>query len=172
MDTEQSAVEKYSQIDSDRTVTYQVTAGTLISETLNNDVIHDQTKRDESKQMTNGDQFNGSRQSISRTTSQASKTMCIFESKNDPLNDDKALSNGQCKNVKRDDYLVWEDYFMSVALLSAKRSKDPSTQVGACIVNNDNKIVSIGYNGMPVNCNDDLLPWGKSSENELDNKYL
>ena len=80
--------------------------------------------------------------------------------------------NEKCRNVKRDDYLIWEDYFMSVALLSAKRSKDPSTQVGACIVNNDNKIVSIGYNGMPINCNDDLLPWGKNSKNELENKYL
>ena len=100
MDIEQSAVERNTQIDSDRIVNSQVTAGTLISETMNNDVIHNQTKRDESKQMTNGDQFNGSRQPISRTTSQASKTMCILESKNDQLNGNKALSNGQCKNVK------------------------------------------------------------------------
>lgn len=124
----------------------------------------------------NGKESNGDNQSIasrqssiSRTASQLNGTM--FESRSE-LPNAETLANGQRQNVKRDDYLIWEDYFMSVALLSAKRSKDPSTQVGACIVNNDNKIVSIGYNGMPVNCNDDLLPWGKGSENELENKYL
>jgi hypothetical protein len=108
----------------------------------------------------------------------------IKDSKNkeaDKRNDDRnqvkstrndVNNNSKDKNTKRDDYLIWEDYFMSIALLSAKRSKDPSTQVGACIVNNDNKIVSIGYNGMPTSCNDDLLPWGKHSDNELENKYL
>lgn len=191
MDTEQTATEKFSQINSDQVETSQMmnteVAETLISKTVDSESFHDPTKRDESRQMTNGNQTsqsketNGDQQfigghpsSISRTTSQASGTMNAFESRGEHLNGDKnqALSNGQSKNVKRDDYLVWEDYFMSVALLSAKRSKDPSTQVGACIVNNDNKIVSIGYNGMPVNCNDDLLPWGKSSNNELENKYL
>merc|ERR1719193_1459319 len=61
---------------------------------------------------------------------------------------------------------------MAVCFLSAQRSKDPSTQVGACIVNNDNKIVGIGYNGMPRGCDDRELPWGKHSRNELENKYL
>ncbi|XP_063591227.1 uncharacterized protein LOC134768357 isoform X1 [Penaeus indicus] len=75
-------------------------------------------------------------------------------------------------NKKREEYLAWGEYFMAVALLSALRSKDPSTQVGACIVNGDNKIVSIGYNGMPRGCDDDLLPWGKGSSDPLKNKYM
>lgn len=61
---------------------------------------------------------------------------------------------------------------MAIAFLSAKRSKDPCTQVGACIVNNDKRIVGIGYNGMPMGCDDDEFPWGKSSRNGLDTKYL
>ncbi|XP_014681155.1 PREDICTED: deoxycytidylate deaminase-like [Priapulus caudatus] len=72
---------------------------------------------------------------------------------------------------KRTEYIEWPDYFMAVAFLSAQRSKDPSTQVGACIVNPDNKIVGIGYNGMPNGCPDDDLPWGKDSEDWLDRKY-
>lgn len=71
---------------------------------------------------------------------------------------------------KRESYLSWHDYFMGLALLSAKRSKDPNTQVGACIVNTNNKIVSVGYNGMPMGCNDDIFPWGRDGE-ELDTKY-
>ncbi|XP_008315420.1 deoxycytidylate deaminase [Cynoglossus semilaevis] len=77
--------------------------------------------------------------------------------------------NGVTK--KRDNYLEWPDYFMAVAFLSAQRSKDPSSQVGACIVNQDNKIVGIGYNGMPNGCDDDLLPWSRCAENKLDTKY-
>ena len=60
---------------------------------------------------------------------------------------------------------------MGIALLSAKRSKDPSTQVGACIVNQYNKIVGIGYNGFPIGCDDDQLPWGKTSEDTNETKY-
>lgn len=60
---------------------------------------------------------------------------------------------------------------MAVAFLAAKRSKDPVTQVGACIVNDENQIVSVGYNGMPKGCSDDVFPWGKSS-NKLKSKYL
>ncbi len=60
---------------------------------------------------------------------------------------------------------------MGIALLSAKRSKDPSTQVGACIVNQYNKIVGIGYNGFPIGCDDDQLPWGKTSEDSNETKY-
>ena len=63
--------------------------------------------------------------------------------------------------MKRKDYIDWESYFMGVAILSSKRSKDPVTQVGACIVNNENRIVSIGYNGLPNNCSDDKFPWDK-----------
>jgi len=74
---------------------------------------------------------------------------------------------------KRADALSWDDYFMSVAFLSSMRSKDPSTQVGACIVNAEKRIVGIGYNGFPKNCSDDELPWARESEsgNELDTKY-
>ena len=51
---------------------------------------------------------------------------------------------------KRENYINWDEYFMGIALLSAQRSKDPNSQVGACIVSQDNKILSIGYNGFPV----------------------
>ena len=71
---------------------------------------------------------------------------------------------------KRQDYISWDEYFMGVALLSAKRSKDPSTQVGACIVSNKNKIVGAGYNGLPIGCDDDSFPWEKQGE-YLDTKY-
>lgn len=71
---------------------------------------------------------------------------------------------------KRTDYLSWDEYFMSVALLSAMRSKDPNSQVGACIVNKDKKIVGTGYNGFPTGCSDDELPWGREG-NALDTKY-
>lgn len=67
---------------------------------------------------------------------------------------------------KREDYISWDEYFMGVAMLSAKRSKDPSTQVGACIVSADNKILSMGYNGFPTGCSDDEFPWGKELEAE------
>uniref|UniRef100_A0A3P9QF97 Deoxycytidylate deaminase n=1 Tax=Poecilia reticulata TaxID=8081 RepID=A0A3P9QF97_POERE len=72
---------------------------------------------------------------------------------------------------KRDDYLEWPEYFMAVAFLSAQRSKDPNSQVGACIVNQENKIVGIGYNGMPNGCDDDLLPWSRSADDRLNTKY-
>eukprot|EP00747_Dinoflagellata_sp_TGD_P164290 gnl/TRDRNA2_/TRDRNA2_184027_c0_seq1.p1 gnl/TRDRNA2_/TRDRNA2_184027_c0~~gnl/TRDRNA2_/TRDRNA2_184027_c0_seq1.p1 ORF type:complete len:274 (+),score=33.17 gnl/TRDRNA2_/TRDRNA2_184027_c0_seq1:61-822(+) len=73
---------------------------------------------------------------------------------------------------KRSSVLGWDDYFMSVAFLTAMRSKDPSTQVGACIVNNDNRIVGVGYNGFPTGIEDDALPWGKKSpQGEFDTKY-
>lgn len=72
--------------------------------------------------------------------------------------------------MKRQDYITWDQYFMGIALLSANRSKDPSTQVGACIVNEDNKILSVGYNGMPTGCDDDLMPWDRVGD-ELDTKY-
>ena len=72
--------------------------------------------------------------------------------------------------MKRDNYLSWEEYFMGVAILSARRSKDPGTQVGACIVNSENRIVSVGYNGMPHGCNDDVYPWDREGD-MLDTKY-
>ncbi|KAI6652768.1 Deoxycytidylate deaminase [Oopsacas minuta] len=76
------------------------------------------------------------------------------------------------QSEKRTDYLSWDEYFMAIAFLSAERSKDPVTQVGACIVTEDKKIVAIGYNGMPNGCSDDVLPWGKGSDNPLENKTL
>ena len=73
-------------------------------------------------------------------------------------------------NSKRTGYLSWDDYFMSVALLSAQRSKDPNTQVGACIVNRQKRIVGVGYNGFPTGCSDNDLPWGREGD-FLDTKY-
>ena len=72
---------------------------------------------------------------------------------------------------KRKDYISWDEYFMGIALLAAKRSKDPNTQVGACIVNSSNKIMSIGYNGLPAGCDDDVFPWEREGENSYDAKH-
>ncbi|PHV70573.1 cytidine deaminase [Sporanaerobium hydrogeniformans] len=79
--------------------------------------------------------------------------------------------------MKRPDYISWDDYFMGMALLAAKRSKDPSTQVGACIVSGEecvgqrpNTILSLGYNGFPIGCKDDHFPWDREG-NFLDTKY-
>jgi len=72
--------------------------------------------------------------------------------------------------MKREDYLSWDEYFMGIALLSSMRSKDPSTQVGACIVDGDKRIRSMGYNGMPRCCSDEEYPWGRGEG--LDSKYL
>lgn len=74
-------------------------------------------------------------------------------------------------SVKRDDYISWDEYFMGVAALSAMRSKDPGTQVGACIVSPANKILSMGYNGFPIGCSDDDFPWNREGD-PLDNKYF
>lgn len=71
---------------------------------------------------------------------------------------------------KRMDYISWDDYFMGIALLSARRSKDPNTQVGACIVSSEHKILSVGYNGLPIGCSDDEFPWGREGE-LLETKY-
>jgi len=73
--------------------------------------------------------------------------------------------------MKRQDYLTWDQYFMGIAQLAAQRSKDNNTQVGACIVNDENKILSIGYNGMPTGCDDDLMPWERSGD-PLNTKYF
>ena len=78
---------------------------------------------------------------------------------------------------KRKDYISWDEYFMGIAVLASKRSKDPSTQVGACIVegncstsSNPNTILSIGYNGFPTGCSDDEFPWSREGD-MLDTKY-
>lgn len=72
--------------------------------------------------------------------------------------------------MKRQDYLTWDEYFMGVALLSAGRSKDNNTQVGACVVSEENKILSVGYNGMPTGCCDDDMPWEREGT-PLETKY-
>lgn len=79
--------------------------------------------------------------------------------------------------MKRQEYISWDDYFMGIALLAAKRSKDPNTQVGACIVSgtsgdgtNANTILSVGYNGLPMGCSDDDFPWERTGD-FLDTKY-
>ncbi len=70
--------------------------------------------------------------------------------------------------MKRKDYISWDEYFMGVALLASKRSKDPNTQVGACIVDSNNIILSTGYNGFPIGCSDDEYPWAREGD---DTKY-
>lgn len=66
--------------------------------------------------------------------------------------------------MKRADYISWDEYFMGISLLAARRSKDPNTQVGACIVSPENVIISTGYNGMPKGCSDDEYPWDRTGE--------
>ena len=73
---------------------------------------------------------------------------------------------------KRTDYISWDEYFMGVAILSGMRSKDPGTQVGACIVSEDNKILSMGYNGFPNGCSDDEFPWAREGDDPLETKYV
>ena len=70
--------------------------------------------------------------------------------------------------MKRTDYISWDEYFMGVAILASKRSKDPNTQVGACIVNESNIIISTGYNGFPYGCSDDIYTWDRTGQ---DTKY-
>ncbi len=73
--------------------------------------------------------------------------------------------------AKREGYINWDEYFMGVAILASQRSKDPSTQVGACIVNDDNKIMSVGYNGFPRGCSDDEFPWDREGDKDSSTKY-
>ncbi|HHX60215.1 MAG TPA: dCMP deaminase family protein [Epulopiscium sp.] len=72
--------------------------------------------------------------------------------------------------MKKQDYISWDEYFMGLALLSAKRSKDPGTQVGACIVSPNNRVLSVGYNGFAFGCSDDEFPWDREGD-FLDTKY-
>lgn len=73
--------------------------------------------------------------------------------------------------AKREEYISWDEYFMGVAILASQRSKDPSTQVGACIVNDDNRIMSVGYNGFPRGCSDNEYPWDRSGSKGSETKY-
>ena len=72
--------------------------------------------------------------------------------------------------MKRQDYIKWDEYFMGISKLAGMRSKDPHTQVGACIVSEDNKILSMGYNGFPLGCSDDEFPWEREGD-MLHSKY-
>ena len=74
-------------------------------------------------------------------------------------------------NKQRKNYLSWDEYFMGIAKLSSMKSKDPNTQVGACIVGNDNRILSIGYNGTPNGFDDSMFPWDREGT-ALETKYL
>lgn len=71
---------------------------------------------------------------------------------------------------KREDYIRWDEYFMGISKLAGMRSKDPNTQVGACIVGDDNKILSMGYNGFPNGCSDEDFPWDRDGD-MLETKY-
>ena len=73
--------------------------------------------------------------------------------------------------MKRNEYISWDEYFMGVSLLAAERSKDPNTQVGACIVDENNRIISTGYNGFPYGCSDDEYPWDRAGDTAGNTKY-
>ena len=89
-----------------------------------------------------------------------------FSEQNKMAQEECAMGN------KIKDYISWDEYFMGVAMLSGMRSKDPNTQVGCCIVSQDNKILSMGYNGLPKGCSDDVFPWDREGEDPLDTKYV
>lgn len=74
--------------------------------------------------------------------------------------------NAPTTTPKRATYLSWDDYFMAIAFLSARRSKDPKAPTGACLVDSDNRVIGIGYNGFPRGCSDDLLPWQDSASSD------
>ena len=71
---------------------------------------------------------------------------------------------------KRLDVISWDEFFMSVAIAAQRRSKDPNTQVGACIASTNHRILSVGYNGTPSALNDDFFPWG-TSDDPLQDKH-
>ena len=72
---------------------------------------------------------------------------------------------------KRTDYITWEEYFMGLAIMASHRSKDPNTQVGACIVDKNNNILSVGYNGAPMGYPDDEFPWEREGDDPTKTKY-
>ncbi|KAI3947425.1 hypothetical protein MKW92_048565 [Papaver armeniacum] len=84
----------------------------------------------------------------------------------------KSSSQSPFDPSKRKGYLSWDDYFMALAFLSAKRSKDPNRQVGACLVSHDGIILGIGYNGFPRGCADEKLPWAKVSFPDKPNAFV
>ena len=76
----------------------------------------------------------------------------------------------QTASGKRRDVISWDEFFMSVAIAAQRRSKDPNTQVGACIASTNHRILSVGYNGTPSALNDDFFPWG-TSDDPLQDKH-
>ena len=76
------------------------------------------------------------------------------------------------EQVKKEDYISWSNYFMELAKLTSKRSKDPSSRVGACIVNKENKIISVGYNGLPNGMNDDDFNWSRNNDFWIQNIHI
>ncbi|RLU22347.1 hypothetical protein DMN91_004625 [Ooceraea biroi] len=100
----------------------------------------------------------------------SNKNVCNYKTMNaESLFDSNSVAH---RSFKRTDYITWDEYFMGIALLSAERSKDPKRQVGACIVNNEKKIVGVGYNGLPYGCDDDKYPWKQGPKDSLDAKHL
>eukprot|EP00980_Cylindrotheca_fusiformis_P009959 scaffold2201_cov119-Cylindrotheca_fusiformis.AAC.4 len=99
-----------------------------------------------------------------RLTEKRARQLLLSEAKYDAS---KVDDNG-----RRKDYISWQDYFMAMAFLTAERSKDPNTQVGACIVDAENRVLGLGYNGFPRGCSDEELPWARGNANPLHNKYL
>merc|ERR1712062_574710 len=135
-------------------------------------VLHQQLlPQSQQEQTQNIDEFNISPQSskqkiITKCADQSPPQKTIIVSKAGKT-ENRQIANaaeGEERVSKRTDYLDWDEYFLSVAILSSMRSKDPSTQVGACIVNEHKRIVGIGYNGFPVGCSDDELPWNRKSK--------
>jgi deoxycytidylate deaminase len=117
------------------------------------------TKRTHEKVFSPSSSDNGAREEVKQSEALGNDIEC------------KPCKQAGKRICKRSNVISWDDYFMSVAFLSAMRSKDPSTQVGACIVNEQKRIVGIGYNGFPRGCSDDDLPWDRISENVLETKY-
>ena len=94
----------------------------------------------------------------------------VWEMQEIVFSEPNKTDGGMHMSDKRNDYISGDEYFMGVAHLSGLRSKDPSTQVGCCIVSEKNKILSMGYNGLPIGCSDDEFPWAREG-NDLETKY-
>jgi dCMP deaminase len=140
---QQNAIEKYLSSKNPVKTSRMAPVSTSLTETASNDVR--------------------ATSSASGSTGEESNLLTLLFNGNE---------NGHQSSEKRSDYLSWDEFFMGAALLAAKRSKDPATQVGSAIVNSTDRIVGIGYNGMPQGCSDDVLPWGKDSSSPLDTKYM
>jgi len=108
---------------------------------------------------------------IESTSSKASSGARVTEEYRDLMMKEAGYDPSNVEKTKRSGYLSWDDYFTSVACLSAKRSKDPNTQVGCCIVDARKRIIGLGYNGFPRGCSDDYLPWSRHGLSSLHTKY-